>query len=122
MSFAETRGMHAQATACMGEHRAYWVVIQRECNHSAFNGYHRAPSDYSGLKCWAPGCGRAWRTKAAYVRELPDVFWSDEFGGRPGYVAGTCGHAMAFSEWRAGFRNCERCPLGPTLPWMTPRR
>ena len=29
----------------------------------------------------------------------------------PGYVAGVCGHRVAASEWRAGFRTCERCPL-----------
>ena len=28
----------------------------------------------------------------------------------PGYVVGTCGHRVAASEWRAGFRVCERCP------------
>jgi hypothetical protein len=26
-----------------------------------------------------------------------------------GFVAGECGHRVAASEWRAGFRNCERC-------------
>jgi hypothetical protein len=31
------------------------------------------------------------------------------FPGRPGYVTGKCGHAVAGSEWNAGFRNCERC-------------
>ena len=31
------------------------------------------------------------------------------FPGRPGYFTGRCGHAVAGSEWRAGFRNCERC-------------
>jgi hypothetical protein len=31
------------------------------------------------------------------------------FPGRPGYVTGNCGHAVAGSEWAAGFRNCERC-------------
>lgn len=30
--------------------------------------------------------------------------------GQPGYVVGTCGHRVAGSEWRAGFRTCERCP------------
>jgi hypothetical protein len=30
-------------------------------------------------------------------------------GGMTGYVAGKCGHRVAASEWRAGFRNCERC-------------
>lgn len=32
-----------------------------------------------------------------------------DFPGRPGFVTGRCGHAVAGSEWRAGFRNCERC-------------
>lgn len=29
--------------------------------------------------------------------------------GQPGYVVGTCGHRVAKSEYRAGFRSCERC-------------
>jgi hypothetical protein len=29
--------------------------------------------------------------------------------GRPGFVVGECWHAVAGSEWRAGFRACERC-------------
>lgn len=32
------------------------------------------------------------------------------FPGRPGYVTGQCGHAVAGSEWRAGYRVCEHCP------------
>lgn len=36
-------------------------------------------------------------------------FFSPQIGERPGYVAGQCGHATALSEWRAGFRVCERC-------------
>lgn len=30
-------------------------------------------------------------------------------GGMTGFVVGECGHRLAGSEWRAGFRNCERC-------------
>jgi hypothetical protein len=30
-------------------------------------------------------------------------------GGQAGYVVGECGHRVAKSEWRAGFRVCERC-------------
>lgn len=30
-------------------------------------------------------------------------------GPMPGYMAGECGHRVAESEWRAGFRTCERC-------------
>jgi len=55
----------------MRGHRAFWWVRQRNCNHSAFNGGHRTTSDYSEVVCGAPGCGRVWRTKAAYVRDLP---------------------------------------------------
>jgi hypothetical protein len=40
------------------------------CNHSAFNGYRRTPSDYSGLVCRS--CGRVWRTKADYVSLVKD--------------------------------------------------
>ncbi len=32
-----------------------------------------------------------------------------DYGPMPGYVAGYCGHRVAESEWRAGFRVCERC-------------
>jgi len=32
-------------------------------------------------------------------------------GPIPGYVAGHCGHRVALSEWRAGFRDCERCAV-----------
>ena len=51
-------------------HRARWVVSTRHCNYSAFNGYHRTPSEYSGVTC--PACPAVWRTKAAYVEQLPD--------------------------------------------------
>ena len=33
-----------------------------------------------------------------------------EIPDQPGYVVGKCGHRIATSEWRAGFRTCERCP------------
>jgi hypothetical protein len=57
--------------ACEREHRGQWRVIQRHGNASAFNGYHWTPSDYSSVRC--THCWRVWRTKAAYVEELPDV-------------------------------------------------
>lgn len=47
-----------------------WSVMQRYCNHSAFNGYHRTASAYSTVTCY--GCGATWRTKARYVAGLPD--------------------------------------------------
>ena len=67
---AESR---ARTAACMREHREHWVVTQRHGNASAFNGYHWTPSDWSAVKCLADGCGRVWRTRAAYVDDLPDV-------------------------------------------------
>lgn len=45
-----------------------WVVYQRRCNHSAFNGYRYTPSDWSSIGCLT--CGNTWRTKAAYVDDL----------------------------------------------------
>jgi hypothetical protein len=61
-------------TACPHKsHRPYWFVVQRRCNHSAFNGYHHTPSDYSTVYCNVHGCHGVWRTKAAYVMGLPDA-------------------------------------------------
>ncbi len=53
------------------QERKLWVVMQYKCNHSAFNGYHYTPSDYSSIRCDGPGCNGLWRTKAAYVDDLP---------------------------------------------------
>jgi hypothetical protein len=47
------------------------MVVQRECNHSAFNGWKYTPSKYSEVRCVM--CGRSFRTKAAYVALLPDA-------------------------------------------------
>lgn len=49
-----------------------WRVVQRNCNHSAFNGGHRTPSDYSEVRCLK--CNGRWRTKASYVDKLRDFF------------------------------------------------
>lgn len=51
------------------EQRA-WVVWDRNCHHSAFNGYQRTPSDYSLVYCKA--CGALGRTKAKFVDQLRD--------------------------------------------------
>jgi hypothetical protein len=57
---------------CTGGHKlSDLVVTQRRCNHSAFNGYHRTPSDYSSVRCQACGC--SWRTKASYADLVKDV-------------------------------------------------
>jgi hypothetical protein len=55
----------------MRQHRAAWLVTAREANYSALNGGRRTPSAYS--QCWCSTCGRRWRTKAAYVKNLPDA-------------------------------------------------
>ena len=48
-----------------------WAVCKRHGNHSAFNGYHWTPSDYSSVHCLR--CKAIWRTKAGYVALLPDA-------------------------------------------------
>jgi len=53
---------------CKPQDRSKWRLLQYCCNHSAFNGYQRTPSSYSSVAC--DGCGRAWRTKAAYTATL----------------------------------------------------
>lgn len=50
-----------------------WRVLQRHCNHSAFNGGHYTPSDYSSIVCLNDDCTGCWRTKAAYVSRLRDA-------------------------------------------------
>jgi hypothetical protein len=69
---ARTRDPLSGGTACLNrkEHFDHWVVAVRKANYSAFNGYHRTPSDYSEIRCTA--CPTRWRTKAAYVDRLPD--------------------------------------------------
>lgn len=61
----------AQASTCRREHRDDWVVLQRNGNASAFNGYRWQWSAYSAVQCRK--CFRWWRTKAAYVADLPDT-------------------------------------------------
>ena len=50
-------------------------------------------------------------TKASYTGDFTpgEPFVSEAFGPKPGYVVGECAHAVAQSEWNAGFRKCERC-------------
>lgn len=55
------------------DHRPYWVVVQRNYNQSAFSGYKKTHSEYSLVRCQVGGCRSAWRTKAAYVSDLPDA-------------------------------------------------
>lgn len=55
--------------ACAREHRSSWFVNVYRANYSKFNGSRYTPSDYSEVHC--RDCGRVWRTKAAYVDQLP---------------------------------------------------
>lgn len=57
-----------------------WKVLDRNCNYSAFNGYHWTSSDYS--RVWCLKCGCSWRTKANYVASLPDGT-RDEYRNAP---------------------------------------
>ena len=59
------------ACNCADKKARKWAVLQRCGNASAFNGYRWQFSAYSAVTCLA--CGRVWRTKAAYVRDLPDI-------------------------------------------------
>lgn len=57
-------------------HRPLWRVRMRRYNESAFNGYHRTPSDWSQVVCEAltlPARCVQWRTRAGYVDTLPDL-------------------------------------------------
>lgn len=70
----------SQPCTCPGirsEKMKNWFVIQRRCNHSAFNGYHYTPSDYSTVACSGPGshgsgCTMILRSKSKFVSSLPD--------------------------------------------------
>ena len=73
-----------QPCTCKGvDRRKNWVVIQRYCNHSAFNGYHKTYSDYSHVVCLTPGCMGSFRTKADYVYSLPDAELDETGQWRP---------------------------------------
>jgi hypothetical protein len=52
-----------------------WIVLQRECNYSAFSGYRRTDSDYSCVYC--KSCRAIGRTRARYVSVLPDGAYSE---------------------------------------------
>lgn len=53
---------------CWPRHSRQLARHQALPHTSAFNGYHRTPSDYSTVRCLK--CRGVWRTKAAYVTAL----------------------------------------------------
>lgn len=55
--------------SCHGRERENVRIVHRNHNHSAFNGYHRTWSEYTGVVCI--NCGRSWRTKAAWLWRTP---------------------------------------------------
>jgi hypothetical protein len=60
------------ACRCPGtneERKVNWRVLDHKCNYSKFNGSRYTPSAYSSVTCRV--CGSVWRTKAAYVDQLP---------------------------------------------------
>lgn len=57
-------------TTPKSERMKHWAVLQRNCNHSAFNGYKWTFSQYSSITCYK--CKHVWRTKSDYVHTLPD--------------------------------------------------
>lgn len=70
-------------TACTCKHSAddrtkFLVVIQRMCNHSAFNGGHRTHSAWSSIYCTK--CQKLWRSKGFFVNTLRDATWSPGAG------------------------------------------
>ena len=59
---------------------------------------------------WRTFLGQVPRGEAVTADLRPgDPIPPEQNGGQAGFVAGECGHRVARSEWRAGFRNCERC-------------
>lgn len=63
------------------ERKTRWIVTTREGNRSAFNGRRFTHSAYSEVVCLR--CVNTWRTKAAYVSELPDGTCWDVEDTRP---------------------------------------
>ena len=53
------------------------VVVDRNCNYSAFNGYRQMWSRYSLIRCIDTGA--LWRTAAAYADDLPDARPDERF-------------------------------------------
>lgn len=62
---------------------------------------------------WGPDLLSMALAMAAAAGTLTDVPAALALPGRPGYVAGNCGHPMPEGEWQIGFRTCDNCPPPP---------
>jgi hypothetical protein len=77
MNLKERGQKMAKAFSCKCEERKKpveernWFVILRRWNCGAFEPAGGSPSNYSSVFCGT--CGDGGRTKANYVRELPDA-------------------------------------------------
>jgi hypothetical protein len=69
---------------------------------------------------WHPTSGHVTFPDIAHPEDIggvqhlylgPDrpIAFNAGLGDTPGFVAGWCEHRVAWSEWRAGYRTCERC-------------
>lgn len=56
--------------------RQWFVWTPRNTSCSAFNGYRPAWSAFSWVECRV--CGSAWKTKGAFVDDLPDCDFAPE--------------------------------------------
>jgi hypothetical protein len=83
-----------------------WIVLSRNCNHSAFSGYRRTPSAYSEVACLR--CRSIGRTKAAYVAKLKDGTWNEWETTRV-RVCPRCSKAALHEYVEANQYRCRDC-------------
>ena len=95
--------------------RIAWYASERTKRGLAGNATNAASASYmngvfdSLARTIAHDTGHVASWASAWLTAAIGVVFESEHGKRWGYVAGDCGHAVAQSEWLAGFRNCERC-------------
>jgi hypothetical protein len=98
---------------------AVWEGTNGERPHRMYTGWvadaiHRRESTAARL---ANGLARKGLLERQQEKHAEYVYWETTTAGtpfpdpleRPGRVTALCGHGIAGSEWRAGFRWCERC-------------
>lgn len=81
---------------------ARWAKVGKVTSIRTPGGHRRYPADQFAAHLSTPGDTQP--EQAVYPAPgsaIPD---------QPGFVVGECTHRLAASEWRAGFRTCERCP------------